>query len=58
MKKLINILRQLVVCLDWRNRYPSIYLFGYWESYVTKEGKTVYKQWETLSNYIHNRKTL
>lgn len=58
MKKLINILRQLVICLDWRSRYPSAYLFGYWVSRVTKDGKTEYNQWETLSNYIHNNKTL
>lgn len=57
MTKFINILRQIKVILC-NQAYPSCYLFGYWESYVTKDNKTQYKQWKTLWNYINNKKTL
>lgn len=52
------ILGQLAIALIKRNSYPSAYLFGYWEYYVSKDGKTVYKQWKTLYNYIFNKRTL
>ena len=58
MKKLLMILEQLRIALFERNNYPSVYLFDYWESYVNKDGKTVYKQWKTLYNYIINKRTL
>lgn len=58
MKKLSVILEQLKIALFERNNYPSVDLFDYWEYYVSKDGKTVYKQWKTLYNYIINKKTI
>lgn len=58
MKKIINVLRQLVICLSFRKTYPSIYLWGYWECFVNKDCETEYNQWKTLKNYIFNHKTM
>lgn len=52
MKKLLIILEQLRIALFKRNGYPSVYLFDCWESYVSKDGKTVYNHWKTLYNYV------
>lgn len=56
--KFINILRQLKIILFHYNSYPSAYLFGYWESYITDDNKTKYKQWKTLWNYITNNRQI
>lgn len=56
--KIKIILEQLRIALFNRNGYPSAYLFNYWESCVSKDGKTVYKHFKTLYNYITNKKTV
>lgn len=56
--KLVGILEQLRIALFKKESYPSVRLFSYWESSVSKNGKTVYKQWKTLYNYLTNKKTV
>lgn len=55
------ILFQLSVALKQlitgKHTYQSVYIWGYWESYVGKGNKMYYKQFKSLWNYIRNKKT-
>ena len=47
---------QLYIALVWGdNHYPSVYLYGYWRSYVGKNFKTYYRNWAILKDYLKGK---
>lgn len=54
---LIQLAVALIQLITKKDTYPSVAIWGYWESYVGKDNKTHYKQFKSLWNYIKNKKT-
>lgn len=48
------VLSQLAVIISGKDRYPVAEMWGFWVSYIGKDGETHYDQVETLRRYIRN----
>ena len=54
--KIKGILRQ-IWCGITNQKYPSAYVWGYWQYCIDKKGNVKYQHWKTLINFIKNKKT-